>query len=216
MMSKKINIAITDDHPMVITGIVELLQNEDQFDVIAKYENAKETLDNFLKDNIDILLLDINLPDISGVDLSSQLLKIKPDLKIIALSSFSQTAFIKQLMKNGAKGYLPKTIGKEELIKALDDVANGEIHLHPKMKEILLQDAIGNPVNRSFIPNLTRREKEILKLIIDEYTSAEISKELNISIKTVESHRAHLFQKLNVKNIAGLVRVTLERGLLED
>ena len=214
MFSEKIRVAITDDSPIVVSGLVDILKAEEDIRITGTYGTAAATSHGLNGNYTDILLLDINLPDQSGLDLLKELKYHHPTLKIILLSSFENAAFVKQGMKNGAMGYLPKSITKHELSEALHSVAKGNEFLHPKIQTILLQDAIGNEPKNSFIPTLTRREKQILDLISEEYTTQEIGLELNISVKTVETHRAHLFQKLNVKNIAGLVRVAMEKGLL--
>jgi DNA-binding NarL/FixJ family response regulator len=208
-----IQIAITDDHTIVIEGIKNMLKSNKEIEVLQSFENLKDTFEN-LNDSVEVLLLDINLPDGSGINACKELLEKHKDLKIIALTNFEDSIFIKQILKNGAMGYLLKNTSKNELTEAIKEVNNGNRYLPKKISDILLNDSIGIENSSYFIPKLTSREKEILALIIKEYTTDEIANELFVSNKTVESHRSNLMQKLGVKNSAGLVRVAFEKGLV--
>lgn len=209
-----IQIAITDDHTIVIEGIKNMLKSDKAIDIIQSFENLTDTFEN-LNCNVQVLLLDINLPDGSGITACKELLEKYNDLKIIALTNFEDTIFIKQMMKNGAMGYLLKNTGKSELVTAIKTVLKDERYLPQNIQEMLLNESLGKCTSSSFfIPKLTSREKEILALIIKEFTTEEIAEKIFISIKTVESHRSNLIQKLGVKNTAGLVRVAFEKGLV--
>ncbi|PXY38811.1 DNA-binding response regulator [Flavobacterium cheongpyeongense] len=208
-----IPIAITDDHPIVIEGIKTMLYSNKEIQLQQSFENIKDTIES-INSSINVLLLDINLPDGNGINACKDLLKKHPDLKIIALTNFEDSIFIKQILKNGAMGYLLKNTSKKELIEAIKEVANGNRYLPKHIQDILLNDSIGINQTSSFIPKLTQREKEILQLIIQEFTTEEIAVKLFISAKTVDSHRSNLIQKLGVRNSAGLVRVALEKGLV--
>lgn len=208
-----IQIAITDDHTIVIEGIKTMLKSNKEIEVLQSFENLKDTFEN-LNSGVQVLLLDINLPDGNGVNACKELLGKHPDLKIIALTNFEDTVFIKQILKNGAMGYLLKNTDKKELTEAIKFVVEGKRYLPKNISDILLNDAIGIQNSNYFIPKLTIREKEILNLIIQEFTTEEIALKLFVSAKTVESHRSNLIQKLGVKNSAGLVRVAFEKGLV--
>ena len=208
-----IPIAITDDHTIVIEGIKTMLKSNKEIEVLQSFENLKDTFEN-LNSAVKVLLLDINLPDGNGINACKELLEKHPDLKIIALTNFEETVFIKQIIKNGAMGYLLKNTDKKELTEAIKSVIEGKRYLPKKISDILLNDSIGINNSSYFIPKLTVREKEILNLIIQEFTTEEIAVKLFVSTKTVESHRSNLIQKLGVKNSAGLVRVAFEKGLI--
>lgn len=209
-----IRIAITDDHPIVIEGIRIMLKSDKEIVVSQSFSNITDMFIE-LDENIQVLLLDINLPDGSGITACKDLLQKFPNLLIIALTNFEDATFIKQIMKNGAMGYLLKNTGKSELIEAIKTVLHGERYLQKNIREILLNESLGKTATSSFfIPKLTGREKEILALIIKEFTTEEIAEMIFISVKTVESHRSNLMQKLGVKNSAGLVRVAFEKGLV--
>lgn len=209
-----IKVAILDDHNMVLRGIETMLEDSDIVKVTAAYSRGHQLLENISNDLPNVLLLDINLPNSNGMDLCKELTKKHPELAIIALSNYSETGFIKNMLRNGAKGYLLKNTGKQELITAITTVNNGTMYLPRNIQDILLNDSIGNPSQITFIPKLSRREKEVLNLIAKEHINQEIAEILFISTKTVESHRNNLIQKLGVRNTAGLIRVALEKGLL--
>ena len=208
-----IPIAITEDHTIVIEGIKTMLKMNKEIEVLQSFENLKDTFEN-LNSAVKVLLLDINLPDGNGINACKELLEKHPNLKIIALTNFEDTVFIKQIIKNGAMGYLLKNTDKKELTEAIKSVIEGKRYLPKKISDILLNDSIGINNSSYFIPKLTVREKEILNLIIQEFTTEEIAVKLFVSTKTVESHRSNLIQKLVVKNSAGLVRVAFEKGLV--
>ncbi|MCF8274912.1 MAG: response regulator transcription factor [Flavobacteriaceae bacterium] len=211
-----ISIAITDDHLMVVEGLKTMLNNVDNIQIISTYHSVNDTIEGLQTVVPQVLLLDINLPDGNGIILCKELKEHYKTLKIIALSNFEDVAFIKQIIKNGANGYLLKNTNKTELIDAIIAVTNNQLFLPEKLQRLLLNDSLGKPNNSSFfIPSLTRREKEVLKLIVKEHTTDEIANQLFITPKTVEAHRSNLIQKLGVKNVAGLVRVAIEKGLID-
>jgi len=190
-----------------------MLKSNKEIEVVQSFENLKDTFEQ-LDPSIEILLLDINLPDGNGIQACKELLEKYSQLKIIALTNFEDSIFIKQILKNGALGYLLKNTSKTELTEALKQVQLGNRYLPKNISDILLNDSIGLENSNYFIPKLTTREKEILALITQEFTTEEMAKKLFVSTKTVESHRSNLIQKLSVKNTAGLVRVAFEKGLV--
>ena len=207
-------IAITDDHLMVLRGIESMLKTTREVEVVGTFQNGQETIDTIGKNVPDVLLLDINLPDINGVKLCKQLVEIYPELKIIALTSFDELSYVKRILTNGAHGYLSKNIDKIELIKALKTVLSGEIYLQKDIERRLLNSSLGRKSKRDHVIKLTIREREVLDAIAEELTTAEISDKLCISPKTVETHRTHLLSKFLVKNSVGLIKKAFEKGLL--
>lgn len=210
----KTKIAITDDHKMVLRGIESMLENTAEIEVVGTYDNANETIKNLDKDQPDILLLDINLPDINGIDLSKQLLKKYPDLKIIALTSHDDIAFVKRMLKNGVHGYLLKNTDKIELLEAFKTVLSGELYLQKDIHKKILNQTIKSTTANRLKPNLTRREQEVLIAISEELTTQEISEKLFISPKTVETHRMNIMSKLGAKNSVGIIKIAIEKELL--
>ncbi|WP_369992934.1 response regulator [Winogradskyella sp.] len=209
-----IKVSITDDHEMVLQGIASMLSDTPELDVVGLYNNAQETLDNIEKDHPDILFLDINLPDINGIDLSKRLLKNYPELKIIALTNFEDISFVKRMLKNGVHGYLLKNTDKLDLIKAMKTVLSGELFVQKDIQNKLLTQSTQTTVDNGLKPNLTRREHDVLVAISEELTTQEISEKLFISPKTVETHRMNIMSKLGAKNSVGIIKIAIEKQLL--
>ena len=207
-------IAITDDHIMVLKGIESLLENTKGIEVVATYNNAQETLNGLPKDAPDVLLLDINLPDINGIDLSKQLLKQSPELKIIALTNFEDISFVKRMLKNGVHGYLLKNTDKNELLEAFNVVLSGNLYVQKSINDKLLNQMAAKPVSNGLNVKLTRREHEVLIAISEELTTQQISEKLFISPKTVETHRMNIMSKLGAKNSVGIIKIAMEKHLL--
>lgn len=207
-------IAITDDHKMVLKGIESMLENTLNIKVVGTYNNAEDTLSNIAKDQPDILLLDLNLPDINGIDLSKQLLKKYHDLKIIALTSHDDISFVKRMLKNGVHGYLLKNTDKLELLEAFKTVLLGEVYLQKDIHKRLLSQKVKKKPDNRLKPNLTRREQEVLIAISEQLTTQGISEKLFISPKTVETHRMNIMSKLGAKNSVGIIKIAIEKELL--
>ncbi|MDP5169486.1 MAG: response regulator transcription factor [Bacteroidia bacterium] len=211
-----IDIAITDDHLLIINGIKDLLANVPHFRFAGAFASVEETRKGLAASQPDVLLLDINLPDGDGIQLCRELTREYPRLKVLALTTYNQTVLVKNMMKNRASGYLLKNTSLNELKEAIETVYRGEKYLQPEIREALLRDSIGDPTpGNHFRPKLTRREKEVLQLIVDELTTQEIADRLFLSPKTVESHRLNLLQKLGVRNTAGIVKAAFTQGLLD-
>jgi len=195
-----IKVFIVDDHYMVIEGIRSLLQNEKNIEWMGHAMNADSCL-SFLKNQLpDIILMDINLPDTSGIDLCKEVKTIYPSVFIIGLSTFNQQSFIHKMMDNGASGYVLKNASQEELMEGIEMVMKGKIYLSDEAAQSLRKN------NNGEIPILTRREKEVLELIADGMTNAEIATKLFISVTTVDTHRKNLLAKFEAKNVASMIK----------
>ena len=207
-------IAITDDHQMVLQGIQTMLKDTKEVRVVGLYNSGENTLNNIKNDDPDILLLDINLPDINGIDLCKQLKKELKILKIIAISNYDDISFIKRMMNNGADGYLLKNTDKLELLEAFKTVLQGGQYLQRNIEKKLLNLSIGKPTKNNLLVKLTRRETEVLQAISEELTTQEIAEKLFISPKTVETHRMNIMSKLGAKNSVGIIKAAIEQNLL--
>ena len=207
-----IQVGILDDHHIVLQGIETALADCSTINVQRSATTEEEILPHLPE--LDVLLLDINLNDADGVVLCKRFKKDFPELKIISLTSFSQVSFIKAMLRNGADGYLFKNVSSEELILAIETVQSNERYLGKEVNEALIQDGLQTKKrNSSFIPKLTRREKEVLSLIVDELTNQQMADKLFISLSTVETHRMNLCAKLGAKNTAGIVKNAIKFGL---
>lgn len=211
----QIKVAITDDHLLVINGIKTMLAPYSHISIVYDTTDPTGLIPALEETQPHVLLLDIQMPAIDGMELCRQVHKRYPDIKVIAISSFTDTRYVKQMLRNGAAGYLLKNTDPVTLLSAIEKVHEGEQFLDETLKQDLLNEALtGNKRSVYEIP-LTRREKEILKLIAEEHSNQEIADLLYISLRTVETHRLNLTQKLAVKNTAGLVKEAIRRGLLD-
>ncbi|TVQ89803.1 MAG: DNA-binding response regulator [Bacteroidetes bacterium] len=209
-----IKIAVTDDHPLMAEGIRNVLNGNDKIRLMASWRLAQETLEDETLQQIDVLFLDINLPDMNGIELCKILLEKYNQLRIIAITSHQESWFLKNMMKAGAKGFLLKSASPDDIIEAIISVCRGKEYIQQEMKDLLLNESLNQNQANNLIPKLTRREKEILQLIAEEYTTQEMADKLFVSAKTVETHRQNLTLKFGVKNSVGLVRMAMEMGLL--
>ena len=192
---------------MVIEGIRSLLQNEPSIEWMGHASNAASCLAFLQKQQPDVLLMDISMPDVNGIDLCKQVKEKYPSVFVIGLSTFNQLSFISKMMDNGASGYLLKNASKQELMDAIYHVAKGDVYLSDEAASTLQNTTSAAPV-------ITRREKEVLELIADGLTNAEIAAKLFISVTTVDSHRKNLLTKFEVKNTAALVKTAAHLNLL--
>lgn len=204
----KIEVFIVDDHYMVIEGIRTLLQGEKDIELIGHASNAASCLFFLQNKQPDVILMDISMPDKSGVDLCKEVRLAYPSVFVIGLSTFNQFTFIEAMMENGASGYLLKNADKEEIIEAIQTVAMGKTFYSDEAASTLRNAAhVDSPV-------LTRRENEILRLIADGLTNPDIAAKLFLSLSTVDTHRKSLMRKLNIKNTALLIRYAIEHKLI--
>ena len=209
----KVKIAIADDHELIIQGLSLMLESVEWAQIVWKNTGGLQLLENLQRTQPDVLLLDIQMPACNGIDLCRDISKAMPDLKIIALTNFDESYYVKQMLRNGARGYLLKNTGQDTLVQALKEVCDGKIFLDAHLQYILLEQ-LTTTRNKRTDTHLTRRETEILKLIANEKSNQEIADQLFISLRTVETHRLNLNQKLSAKNTAGLVKEAMKRGLI--
>jgi DNA-binding NarL/FixJ family response regulator len=205
-----INVSIVDDQVIILNGLQKILADAKHINVTSVFNNGDELLESLEKSRPDVLLLDIQMPGKSGIELAGIISKKYPVIKMIALTNVDVLSQMKQMLQKGCLGYLLKDVSPEILIKAIETVYEGEQFLHEEFKIQLLKSLTGSDSKQL----VTRREKEILKLIVEEHTNQDIAGKLFLSLRTVENHRNNLLQKLNVKNTAGLVKIALQEGLI--
>lgn len=217
-----ITVHAVDDHKMLIDSFTEHFTNIQDIEVIGYSLSGQAAIEalnpNLQKKKPDIILLDIGLGDMNGVECAKQLLSNDASLKIIGLSTYMQASIVKKMLKTGAKGYVSKSTDLSQLEHAIREVMSGKTYLDQQIKTSLVNSVLQQkPIKTTnIIPKLTKREKEILVLIADEYNTKEIASTLFISINTVETHRKNLIAKFDVKNSIGLVRKAMQLKLLED
>jgi DNA-binding NarL/FixJ family response regulator len=202
---------IVDDHPVVIEGIHSLLMNERDITWVGQAMNAASCLGFFVNNTADVVLMDISMPGMDGVELCAVMKNKYPGIFILGLSTFNQGLYIKKMMENGASGYILKNSSKEELVKAINTVYEGGIYFSGEAGEAL---SAYQRSSKPDLPILTPREKEILELIAEGYTNPQIAEKIFLSQFTVDSHRKNLLAKLNVKNTASLIRLAVENKLI--
>lgn len=209
-----IRVAIVDDHPLATTGLRNMLAGNEDILVTESYHNGQAAMAGLRQNQPDVLLLDILLPDIKGEELAAEIKNTWPDIRIIAITSLDAPIHIKLMMRNGCTGYLLKNTDVDTLTEAVKAVYRNEEYIEPSLKERMIQNMIQFRRNDMKPPVLTRREIEILELIVAEHTNQEIADKLYLSTRTVEKHRFSLLQKLDVKNTAGLVKTAIEFGYI--
>ncbi len=209
-----ISVIIVDDHKLVIEGIELMLSNSEGIQIVGTAANGLEALELIHEMSPDIILLDLNMPVMNGLELSKKIHSQKLKSKVIILSMMDELKLIQKLVQQGADGYLLKNSGKDEIVEAIRKVYKGEKHFDKKVLIQLMANTPTTKTRQSLIPKISKRENEILKLILDELTSNEIAHKLFISLGTVETHRRNLINKLGVRNTAGLVKKSIEFGLV--
>ncbi|MFC4263726.1 response regulator [Ferruginibacter yonginensis] len=205
-----IKVTIIDDQVIILNGLQKILADAPHIDIVDVFTNGDVLLESLEKSQPHVLLLDIHMPNKSGIELAGIISKKYPQVKMIALTNVDVLAQMKQMLQKGCLGYLLKDVSPEVLIKAIETVSKGEQYLQEEFKIQLLNSLSG--MNSKQL--ITRREKEILKLITEEHTNSEIAGKLFLSLRTVENHRNNLLQKLNVKNTAGLVKIAIKEGFI--
>ena len=205
-----IKVYIVDDHPMVIEGIKSLLTDSPTATVMGSAADSFVALEELQTLEADVALVDINLPDMNGIDLCAELKKRFPQLKVLGLSTFKERSYITRMLEAGASGYLLKNASREELEEALLKAFRGKIYLSDEATQVITSSS----GSADHVPLLTSREKEVLALIAEGFTNAEIAKMLYISPLTVDSHRKNLLAKFGVKNTAAMVKYAMEFRLI--
>ncbi|MGN6293300.1 MAG: response regulator [Chitinophagaceae bacterium] len=203
----KASVFIVDDHYMVIEGIRSLLKNEKDIEWIGHATNAASCLGFLKQQQPDVILMDVSLPDKSGIDLCKEVNQKYPSVFVLGLSTFNQQAIIRNMIENGASGYILKNASREELLKAITIVMSGKKYLSAEAALSLKEQDDKTPL-------ITRREKEVLQLIANGLTNTEIAEKLFISVATVNTHRKSLLEKFDAKNTAILISKATKQGLV--
>lgn len=222
----KIKTIIADDHSLFIEGIRALIKNVDSIELVGEAENGRMVLELMEKHPVDVVLMDINMPDMNGIEATKKIHEKYPKTKVLALTMFEDGLYVGEMMRAGATGFVLKNAKKEELVEAITRVFHGEKYISQDVSLKLIEKMLngdsqmgnGSNMQKGTARKLeiTPRELEIIKLIAEEMTNVEIAKKLNNSPMTIITHRKNLLRKLGVKNTAGLIRFAIQHGLLEE
>jgi DNA-binding NarL/FixJ family response regulator len=212
-----IRILIAEDHQMVRAGMRALLEKVGDFNIVGEASNGQEALEMTEGLNPDVLIMDIMMPRLNGIQVAQQLRSRKSRSNILLLSMYADEGLVYQALQSGVNGYVLKTSASDELVKAVREIAGGKNFLSSPISAIVMENAFKprSTIELDPLVNISPREKEIMQLIAEEYTSVEIAALLSISEKTVEKHRANMMEKLHVRNLAGLVRLAVKYRLVD-
>jgi DNA-binding NarL/FixJ family response regulator len=212
----KTRILVADDFPIVRSGLRKVLNATPDLEVVAEAEDGAEAVEKALKEDIHLVILDVSMPRMTGIQAAAELHKRKPEIRVLILSMHDNEQFLFEALKAGASGYVLKSGADRDIVDAVRAAMRGESFLYPGAVSTLVRDFLDRPGDdeRAFDP-LTPRELEILKLIAEAHTSKEIAEMLFISVKTVERHRANILEKLGMRDRVELTRYAIRRGLIQ-
>jgi len=214
----KTKLLLVDDHAVVRMGLRMLLESESDLEIVGEAGSASQAINLLTSLQPDVVLMDIGLPDISGIDATYQIKLVRPETAVIALTIHEDEEYFFKMLEAGASGYVPKRAAPEELITAIQAAARGEIYLHPSLAKLLVKDFLGqtqSSQSQSDLNGLTPREKEVLTLLADGASNNKIAEELSISPKTVARHRENIMEKLNLHSRTELVKYAIRKGIIE-
>jgi DNA-binding NarL/FixJ family response regulator len=212
-MKKKI--LLVDDHQLFRDGIQNLLDQQLDLRVIGTAENGRRALEMVRMHSPDVVIMDVTMPHLNGIDATRRILEAYPDIKVIALSMHSHSRFVEEMLKAGAVGYLLKECAFEDLVRAIHEVLEGRMYLSPTITRVMVNDFL-NPSQKDDVQglaHLTSKERELLQLISEGYTNEDVAQSLHMSRRTVEKHRSRIMNKLGINNVAELVKFALREGL---
>ncbi len=211
-----VHLLIADDHKIVRDGIRHLLKGQENLTIVGEAENGEEALRKIETEEINLTIMDINMPVMDGIEATRIIKKEFPAVKVLALTMVDENQYIRKMIEAGASGYVLKSCSKEDLIEAIEKVVSGHHYFSRDVTETILSDMVNPSLDTHTKKNeiqITNREMDVLRLIVNEYTNQEIAEELFVSIRTVDAHRRNLLQKIGAKNTAGLVKYALEKQL---
>lgn len=212
-----VKILLVDDHDIVRDGIRALLDSEVGFNIVAEAVNGVQALEACKEHDIHLAVMDINMPEMNGIEATEQIKEQHPDVKVLALTMMDEDEHIRNMIKAGASGYILKSSDKDEFIDAITTILDGRHYFSEDTTKRVMMDLVQSSAQQDEPDpaQITPREREVLELIVDEYTNQQIADELNISIRTVDAHRRNLLEKTGAKNTAGLVTYAIRHDLVE-
>jgi DNA-binding NarL/FixJ family response regulator len=215
-MNTKIRLLIVDDHKMFLEGLISLLKDVENIEITGTALNGKQALEILKTHNVDVVVTDVSMPEMDGIELSEEIRKNFPAVSTLVLSSHSDPAIISKLINSQVNGYLLKNAEKEELKRAIYSISEGNNYFSETIRQIHINHQFSRPQATNIVEQLSKREYQVLKLIADEFTTNEIADELNLSQHTIETHRRNMLSKLGVRNTAGLIKFTMQNKLLDE
>jgi two-component system response regulator NreC len=217
-MAMTIRLLLVDDHAVVRSGLRMLLESEADVEIVGEAGTAREALDGVTALKPDVVLMDIGLPDRSGIDAAREIKQKYPETAIVALTIHEDEEYFFKMLEAGASGYVPKRAAPEELLTAIQAAANGEVYLYPSLAKLLVKDYLTQEQETKdmrTLDGLTTREQEVLAHLADGASNAEIAEALNISPKTVARHRENIMRKLNLHSRSELVKYAIRKGIIQ-
>jgi len=210
-----IRIILADDHAIVRHGLNKLIQQQEDMEVIAQVADGRSTVELTRELSPDMVIMDIGMPDLNGIDATGQIIREFPQVKVIGLSMHSGKKFVIEMLKAGASGYLLKDCALEELTTAIKAVASGKTYLSPSITDVVVENYVRHSQKKesSAFSLLSQREREVLQLMAEGKTTKQIGLKLHISPKTVEGHRLRIMEKLNMDSVAKLTKYAIQEGL---
>ena len=214
----KISLILADDHAVVRSGIRMLLEAQPDIEIVAEAESGRQAVEQVRQLRPDVVLMDIQMPELNGIEATKQIKKMVPGTAVLALTMYEDDQYFFEMLHAGASGYVPKRAAPDDLVTAIRTVARGEIFLYPSLATRLVQDylkRVDSGEQPLVYDDLTPREREVLVLIAEGLTNAEIANRLIISVKTVDRHRENIMRKLNMHNRIDLVKYAIRTGLID-
>ena len=208
-----IRILIADDHGVVAEGLKQLVEAEPDMQVVALVGDGREAVQQARDSQPDVVLMDLSMPELNGADATRAILQRDPKCRVIVLSMYAQREYVRRALKAGAAGYVVKRSAAKEVVEAIRAVHAGQRYLSPRVADVVLEDYSDDKQDDP-LARLSAREREVLQLLAEGNTGAQIAERLSLSQKTVETYRARLVEKLGIRDVAGLVRFAIQRGIV--
>lgn len=215
-MTKKIKLLLVDDHAIVRSGLRMLFQSEQDMEIVGEAGTGEEALIAVQTLEPDVVVMDVAMPGITGIEATRRIKKLNPNVAVLALTMYEDEQYFFQMLEAGASGYIPKRAAPDDLVSAVRVVGQGNVFLYPSLAKLLVNDFRQREANDDVtnIPKLTPRERDVLALIAEGFTNREIAERLVISVKTVDRHRENIMNKLDLHNRVALVKYAIAKGLI--
>jgi DNA-binding NarL/FixJ family response regulator len=213
----KTRVLLVEDHTVVRQGLRKILENDPQIEIIGEVGNGREALSAAERLTPNVAIVDISLPSLNGIEVTRQLAKVAPNTRVLILSMHTDEAYVRQSLKAGAKGYLLKDADDQDLLRAVSALSGGGSYFSPVISRMLLDGYLhdGPQVSTDELSVLSDREREVLQLVAEGKSNKEVAQLLNLSVSTVESHRKHIMEKLDLHNTAAMVRFAVRKGIIQ-